>query len=679
MNGVNTNVVLLQQRVDELAKVNIEQGDKQQTAAFMDRLATRLNRAWEQARNEKDNGMTERLLQCQRQRQGVYDPDKLMQIKQQGGSEVYMLLTSVKCNAAASWINDVLDSAGEDVFDVTPTNEPEMPHEVKSMIVDQVRMEAQAFVMQTGAPVTPEMVRDRMEDIRDNVLKELREEAEEAAGRMAGKMRDQLVRGGWRDALRDFIDDFVTYPTAIFVGPIIKRKPRIAWGPDYKPVIVNDLAQSFERIPPYDAFPSKGSSGPQSGYIVIRRRLYAGDLYDMIGTPGYSDDAIRSVIQNYPQGYSRWLMSDTERAALEGQSSSWTDTSEMDVLEYYGPALGSELEEWGYRGDKKLDPERSYEVNAWWVGPHVIKAVINPHPLGKRPIHTASWKPIPGAFWGRALPEEMRDIQQICNASARSLNNNLGIASGPQVEVHVDRLPPGEQVTEMYPWKMWQTTTDRTGGGQPAIRFFQPPSNAAELMNVYLTFAKQADEVTGIPNYVYGSTSVGGAGRTASGLSMLMDNAAKGIKSAIAHIDNGVVVPVTQALYLHNMIYDPDVYAKGDFNIVPRGASGLLQREAIAVRRREFLSATANPIDLQIMGPQGRAYLLKDVAKALQMDEDRLVPNVPKELQMGGQQPGLQTQPQTAMIPGTEGSVPEQGQTLDPAGNPVADQPQPQM
>ena len=220
----------------------------------------------------------------------------------------------------------------------------------------------------------------------------------------------------------------------------------------------------------------------------------------------------------------------------------------------------------------------------------------------------------------------MADIQSMCNASARSLVNNMGIGSGPQVEVIVDRLPDGEEVTQMYPWKIWQTTSDKTGGGQPGVRFFQPDIKAAELMGVYNQFAKQADEITGIPNYIYGSgAGASGAGRTASGLSMLMDNAAKGIKNAIGNIDR-VVTMVVERFYVHNMMYNPDPYIKGDFRVVPKGALGMIAREQIQIRRNEFLAATNNPVDLQIVGPDGRAYLLREAAKALQMDTDKIVP-----------------------------------------------------
>jgi hypothetical protein len=220
----------------------------------------------------------------------------------------------------------------------------------------------------------------------------------------------------------------------------------------------------------------------------------------------------------------------------------------------------------------------------------------------------------------------------------------------------------------MYPWKIWQTSSDRSGGGQPGVRFFQPNMQAAELLGVYQTFSKQADEITGIPNYVYGNGSTGGAGRTASGLSMLMDNAAKGIKQAISRIDR-VVTMVVDRFYVHNMLYNPDPFIKGDFRIVAKGAMGLIAKEQVQIRRNEFLAMTLNsPVALQVVGPEGVAYLMRETAKALQMDTDKLVPTTEVlrfkqqqvEAAMQAQMPSQAAQPQ---LPSP--------QTVDAAGDPA--------
>lgn len=628
-------------------------------------LSAHVSDCWERAKFSKTE-TTERLLKCERQRRGVYDPDKAMDIAKTGGSDIFMRLTDIKARAAANWITDVMLGNGRRAFELQPSKEPELPPEIAAGVVDLVRLEMQAFVA-AGGQVHPEAFRVRMEQVQDHIMDKLREEADNCADRMERKIEDQLAAGGFERAFHDFIDDFVTYPTAILKGPVVRRKKTMKWGPNFQPVILNDHVREVERVSPHDIFPSPNASNVNDGYLIQRHRLTRGSLQAMRGTPGYSDRDIDQVLDRFgEQGFRQWLMGDQERDRLEGKPHARLYTKEViEALEYWGSVSGRMLIQWGYKG-KKIDPYKEYECNVWMIGPFVIKAVLNPDPLGARPYEIAQWIPIPGSFWGTALPEQMRDVQIMCNAAARSLANNMGIASGPQAEIAIDRLPDGEDVTSMFPWKIWQTTSDRTGGGQPAVRFFQPEMNSGPLLQVYQYYARQADEVTGIPNYVYGSGTTGGAGRTASGLSMLMDNAAKGIKQAIASCDV-VVASVVHRLYIHNMVYDPDVSCKGDFKVVARGAMGLVAKEQLQMRRNEFLQATANPVDLQIIGPQGRAYLLREVAQSLQMDTDKLVPTTEmmefKQEQLAAMQQAQQMQQQ---LPAPAAQ--------DPAGNPAGGQ-----
>jgi len=661
MNGIG--VALSAQDAPVEIDVRVEQ-QNELIEAMGTELSAHVNDCWARAKFAKTE-ITERLLKCERQRRGVYDPEKAIEISRTGGSDIFMRITDVKCRAAYSWITDVMLGNGKRPFELSPSKDPELPPEISSGIVDLVRMEMMEFV-QAGGDVHPEAFRVRMEQVHDEIVDKLREEAKQKARRMEGKIDDQLSHGGFDKAVREFVDDFVTYPTAILKGPVIRRTKAMKWGPNFKPIVITDYARQTERVSPHDIFPSPNSSTVNDGFLIERHRLTRMSLQSMRGTPGYSDKDIDQVLDRFgDQGFRQWLMGDQERDRLEGKPHARLYTKEViEALEYWGSVQGKTLIDWGYKG--KIDPYLEYECNVWMIGPFIIKVAINPDPLGRRPYEIAQWVSVPGSFWGTALAEQMRDTQVLCNAAARSLANNMGIASGPQAEVQVDRLPDGEDVTAMYPWKIWQTTSDRTGGGQPAVRFFQPEMNAQALMNVYQYFSRQADEVTGIPNYVYGSAQSGGAGRTASGLSMLMDNAAKGIKTAISSIDI-VVASVVDRLYIHNMIYDSDPSCKGDFKILAKGAMGLVAKEQLQMRRNEFLQATANPIDLQIVGQNGRAYLLREVAASLQMDTDKLVPTTEK---LEFQQEQL-AQMQAAMAQQQQLAAP---QGMDPAGNPAGGQ-----
>lgn len=601
------------------------EGDMQENMLLETNLEAFAQKCWDQARTAKTQ-ITERLLKCERQRRGEYDPDKMTEIRQIGGSDIFMMLTDVKCRAAESWIRDVMLSQQERVFELSPSKDPVMPTEMKAAIIDLVKQEAMEYISQ-GEQLHPETFRARMEEVHETIMQRIKDEAHDAARRMGDKIQDQLNQGKFYEELKNFITDFVTFPTAIIKGPVVKRRKGLQWGPDFTPIVTTEFVREIERVSPYDIYPAPSSIGVNDNYLCHRHKFTRSAMAAMQGVEGVDDDAVQTIIDRFGKdGYTSFQQGDNERRVLEGKPFRAPITEGLiEAIEIWASVNGAWLKEWGMK-DKTIQEDKEYEVNLWMTAGIVFKCILNPDPLGQRPYNISSWEEVPHSFWGVALPEVMRDAQTLCNAAARSLANNMAVASGPQVDVTIDRLPDGEDLTEIYPWKIWQTTSDRTGGGAPAVKFFQPNMNADVLMAVYQNFAKQADEITGIPNYVYGSSAVSGAGRTASGLSMLMDNASKGIKQAIANIDK-IVSGIVQRLYLHNMMYDEDPYIKGDFKVVAKGAIGLIQKESLQMRRNEFLIATANPIDSQIVGVPGRAYLLRELARGLQMDTEKIVPS----------------------------------------------------
>jgi hypothetical protein len=215
----------------------------------------------------------------------------------------------------------------------------------------------------------------------------------------------------------------------------------------------------------------------------------------------------------------------------------------------------------------------------------------------------------------------------------------MAIASGPQVVVNVDRLPAGEDITSLHPWKIWQVNDSQFGNNSlRPVDFFQPTTNVQDLLTVLDRFYALADDFSLIPRYMAGSDRVSGPARTASGLSMLLDAANKGIKSVVQTIDSHIMTPLLQQLFTHNMIYSDDENIKGDSKVVARGVASLMQLETLRMRRNEFLQITANPIDSQIVGVEGRAAILREIAKTLGMDVNKIVP--PNKVA------GLQTEPQ---------------------------------
>jgi hypothetical protein len=130
------------------------------------------------------------------------------------------------------------------------------------------------------------------------------------------------------------------------------------------------------------------------------------------------------------------------------------------------------------------------------------------------------------------------------------------------------------------------------------------------------------------------------------------------------HIDNDVLKTIVQRQFVYNMRYDPDESIKGDAQVIAKGAVNLAVKETVNVRRVEFLNATANEFDMGIIGPQGRAALLREVAKGLQMSVDDIVPSRDKLAMMDRVSAAAAQMP----APGGGQAAPE---TLDQAGAPA--------
>lgn len=656
---------------EQLDKISAEEqakreAEERQRAPLITNLAGYVRSCWEPARTAR-MPITNKMLKAQRQRRGEYEPEKLAQITQSGGSAIFMQLTEVKCRAAESWIRDILLDAGAPPWKLTASPEPDLSPEDKVNLEREFTNEILQLIQGTG--VAPEI--DQMPSLREMYEEEYRRRMSEAAQHKADLMQrrieDQFAEGGWYKAFNEFVTDLSTYPTAFVKGPVVRKKQVLGWGrgPDgkTKPQVSSKVMPIFERVDPFRIYPEPGIENLQDGYVFEHKPMTRTDLSGLIGVPGFDDEAIRMVLREGPRN--SWFFSEFELTKNEQEnkhSTWWRPTELFDCLEFWGKVSGQMLREWGMSPEDVEDEAREYDACVWLVGNYVIKAMLNYDPLGQKPYFATSMFKVPGAFWGRAIPEALEDIQAMCNAAARSLVNNMGIASGPQVEIDVSRLAPGEDITQMFPWKIWQVTSDKTGGGGKAIHFTQPESNSQELMAILKEFGRQADEHSGIPSYVSGDISVTGAGRTSSGLSMLMGAAGKSIRQVVSYIDNDIVKPIVMAQFIYNMRFDPDESIKGDAYCEPMGAVNLAVKETAEVRRIEFLNATTNPIDFQIMGPEGRAAILREVSKSLQMPHSEIVPSRTKlemQIQQGQMAQMMEgTGKPSTQLPGAGSSTP---------------------
>jgi hypothetical protein len=609
-------------------------------------LAAFIRRQFEMMKRHRSSasGWNNRLLKAMRVFNGEYDPEQLSAIRQFGGSEIYARLIAMKCRGASSLLRDVYLGQNRP-WSVAPPQDPDVPQKVIDDLQKLIMTEVQTIQM-GGQPVDVEQVRDR--------TKQLFEAARDAAkqARIAEDKIDELLsRGGFYRALAEFITDLPLFPFAVLKGPVVRITPQVIWDEAGNPTTEQVPTLHWMRISPFDVWWTPGVTDVEDASFIERTRVTRAELNDLLDLPGYNAEAVRKVLDEYGRGglTDNWDDTDAERAVQESREDPMMNQSGLiNCLEFHGNVQGRTLLDWGMDAGQITDDMRDYFVQAWLIGRHVIKVQMSPSPRKRHPYYVTSFEKVPGTPVGNGLPDILHDIGDVANATLRALVNNLSLSSGPQVVIRADRVAPGEDPTKLYPWKQWFMNADPFGNSssEKPVDFFQPQSNANELLGVYKAFADMADELSAIPKYLSGQGAGSGAGRTASGLAMLMGNASKILQTVAANIDRDVMEPALSELTDLVKLTDTTGLLNGQEKVRVLGVSVAVQKETQRARQLEFLTTTANPIDMQIMGPGGRAVVLKSVADTIGLDGEQIVPDrqqieaaMQQQAQMAAQQP----------------------------------------
>jgi hypothetical protein len=579
-------------------------------------------------RNNAMAGWSDRLLNALRVFNGQYDAAKLAEIQKFGGSEVYARIVAMKCRGASSLLRDVYLSPDRP-WGLDASDDPKVPPQIMQSIQQLVELEMQGAAA-FGQPPDIDAIRERTIQLVEAARQAAKKRAEQGARIAEDKLDEILKEGGFYKALAEFIADLPLFPFACIKGPVVRILPVVTWEGN-QATIKQTPKLTWTRVSPFDIWWTPGVSDIEDASVIERTRLTRADLNDLLDLPGYNTEAIRAVLDLYGRGglTDEIDQTDAERAVQESRENpNMNESGLIACLEFTGNVQGRLLIESGMDEELIPDPLRDYFVQAWIIGPYVIKVQFAPSPRKRHPYYVTSFEKVPGTPVGNGLPDILNDIQEAGNATLRSLINNLSIASGPQVVVNDDRLANDEDGEQLYPWKRWHVQTDPMGNnGAPPISFFQPNSNAQELLGVYKSFVDMADELSAIPKYLSGAGAGSGAGRTASGLAMLMGNASKILQTVAANIDRDVLEPLLSSLFDMIMLTDSTGLLNGDEKVRVLGVSVAVQKETQRARQLEFLQITANPIDAQIVGPKGRAAILRNVATTIGMNGEEIVPS----------------------------------------------------
>ena len=561
-------------------------------------------------------------------------------------SKVTVKITKVKVLAAFGQLVDILFSQGKVPISVESTP---MPKGVEEFVhletpIDQITKQPDPYGFEgdgrelpPGAleatepkeeeelelgPYKDDMAQANLAAGPSNMGEPQLSPSKEAARKMEKLIHDQLLDASAVSELRKGIFEQCLLGTGIIKGPFNYTKSIHKWTSEEDGTRFYDpeekLVPRLNSVSCWDLYPDPSAlSLEDSEFIIERHRMNRSQLRSLKNRPFFDVDAIEACLTMSPsyeeRHFEHTLYADNDPTYSEGR---------FEILEYWG-VLDAKM-----AADIQLDLPKNtsdldqVQINAWICGNEILRVVLNPFVPERLPYQVFPYEKNPYRFFGVGVPENMEDAQLLMNGHVRMAIDNLALAGNLIFEIDENMMVPGQSM-DIYPGKIFRRQSGAPGTGITGIKF---PSTAVENLQMYDKARQLADEETGIPSITHGQTGVTGTGRTAAGLSMLMGSAGLGIKTVIKNIDDHLLRPLGENMFMWNMQFSEDEEATmGDLEIKPKGTASVMMKEVRSQRLTMLLQTVANPM----LAPFVKLpTLIKELAIAQDMEPDELVNDV---------------------------------------------------
>jgi hypothetical protein len=474
-----------------------------------------------------------------------------------------------------------------------------------------------------------------------------------ASKKMQKKIIDQLEESSAGNHLRSLAFEMALFGTGVMKGPFATDKEYPNWNDngEYDPTF--KTVPQVSHVSVWNFYPDPDANNmDEVQYVIERHKMSRSQLRNLKKRPYFRSKVIDEVIvegENYSKKY--WEDDLSDYAPEHG-------VDRFEVLEYWGMVDVSMLEEQGIEIPKELKDFDEIQANVWICNKRLLRMVLNPFKPAKIPYHAAPYELNPYSFFGVGIAENMDDTQTLMNGFMRMAVDNAVLSGNLLIEVDETNLVPGQDLT-LYPGKVF-----RRQGGAPGQAIFgtKYPNVSQENMMMFDKARQLADESTGFPSFAHGQTGITGVGRTASGISMLMNAAAGSIKTVIKNVDDYLLRPLGEGFFRFNMQFDFDPEIKGDLEVKARGTESLMANEVRSQRLMQFLGIASNPA----LAPFAKfQYIITEIAKSLELDPDKVVNNMDEavrqaEIMKGFQAEQQETSPEQQAVAGAD--------AMDPTG-----------
>tara|TARA_R100000773_G_scaffold19558_2_gene17574 strand:+ start:6712 stop:8835 length:2124 start_codon:yes stop_codon:yes gene_type:complete len=577
----------------------------------------------------------ERWLQSYRNYRGLYGPD--VQFTEAEKSRVFIKVTKTKTLAAYGQIIDVLFANQKFPISVEPTVLPEGVAESVHFDMQQ-KPESSAPESEDslfgfagdGKDFPPGATADSLREMLGPLKNKLAdvegltegpgltgtqisfEPALVAAKKMEKKIMDQLEEAHASKQLRSTSFEMALFGTGIMKGPFATDKEYPNWDEEgeYNPVI--KTVPSTSHVSVWNFYPDPDAANmDEAQYVIERHKMSRAQLRALKKRPFFRAQVIDDVISEGEGYYKKYWEDDLRDYQTD------YDVDRFEVLEYWGTVDREILETANIEIPEEFGEGDEVQANIWYCNNRIIRTVLNPFKPAHIPYYAVPYELNPYSFFGVGIAENMDDTQTLMNGFMRMAVDNAVLSGNLLIEIDETNLVPGQDLS-VYPGKVF-----RRQGGAPGQAIFGTkfPNVSNENMQLFDKARVLADESTGFPSFAHGQTGVSGVGRTASGISMLMNAAAGGIKTVIKNVDDYLLAPLGKAMFSFNMQFDFDPEIKGDLEVKARGTESLMANEVRSQRLMQFMQVASNPT----LAPFAKfPYIVREIAKSMDLDPDKV-------------------------------------------------------
>jgi hypothetical protein len=531
-----------------------------------------------------------------RQYKGIYDPEILAKFDAKR-SKSFIRETRTKIRTIDARIMDLLFPAnGEKNWAIVSTPIPKVPQEIENKIIEQITL----------------VLKDAGEDrapTNEELKLGIKAYADETCLKMSTEIHDQLSEIKYRSIIRDVMHSGHLYGTGWLKGPLVDQVLEQHWelttvAGSMKWVLVEKkINRPYAEFKPiWNIYPDMSVTElDQCRFVCERHIMPRHQLLKLAARDDFDEVVIKEHIEANPTGKIEYKSFENDLYNMQDNNTAPRSQVKggYELIEYWGYVSGSELAEFDTEKFAEFGIEDDdYPVNVWVIDDKVVKVAIQPVSGLVIPFYVYYFDKDETSIYGEGISAIMRDPQRLVNASIRAMIDNAAHCAGPQYEVNVDLLAEGEDPTDIGAFKVWMRTgKDADIAGKEVVRVKTIASYTPEFMNMYGLFSRLGDEVTVIPRYMQGDSRVSGAGRTASGLSMLMGQANVGMSDLVKLFDEGITKPFITGMYNWNMQFNDKQEIKGDMQVSATGSTALMAKEIRANQIQTFLQMTLNPMD----------------------------------------------------------------------------------